>query len=111
MGAAARNRRSGFRRGDSVLFSRHTVGPRSGISLVLVARSSWPMEAGDILSTVGRDGTLRLRRAAICVLSAGFVDTGRGTECDFSVDRCVRNLHMDCAGGGRGVDVRAGAAM
>ena len=69
------------------------------------------MEARDSLSAMGFHGALRLWRAAIRILSACVVDTGRFAQCSLSLDRRGRRLHMDRAGSGRRVDVCARAAM
>src|SRR5579864_222621 len=69
------------------------------------------MEAWYFLSALGGAGALRLWRTEIRVLPACFVDAGRIAERDISVDTRLLHLHMDRAGGGGHVDVRAGAAV
>lgn len=60
---------------------------------------------------MGGVGALRLRRAALFVLSAGVVDAGSRAECDLSVDPRGEYLHLDRAGGGGCLDVCAGAPV
>src|ERR1700686_215342 len=69
------------------------------------------MEAGHSLSALGRAGALRIWRAEICFLSSCFVDSRYVVEPDLSLDCRAEYLHMDRAGSGWSVDVRAGAAM
>lgn len=69
------------------------------------------MEEGDNFSALGFAGTLRIWRAAVCVLSAGVVDAGSAAECGVSMDGGGERLHMGRAGAGGDVDVCAGAAM
>jgi len=111
MGATARHRGCGFRRGNSLLLFWYSVGTRCGIPSLLVARGSVAMEARHLLSALGRPGALRLRRAEIRVLPACLVDSWRRIERDFSLDRRLQHLRMDGAGGGGYVDVRASAAV
>ena len=97
--------------GDSLLLFGHPVRTRCGVSSVFVAGSSFAVEAWDFFSALGCAGALRLRRAPVSILSSGLVDAGRGPERDFSLDARVRHLYLDCAGGGRRVDVLTGPAM
>src|SRR5258708_35305255 len=76
-----------------------------------MARSPFAVEAGDSLSAMGSNGTLRLWRAPFPVLSACVVDFGRCSERDLSLDPRCQYLYLDRAGCRRPIDVHIGAPV
>ena len=69
------------------------------------------METWDRLPAMGCARALRLRRAAVLVLSTGFVDSGRHSQRDISLDHRGQRLHMGRAGGSGSFHVSAGAKV
>ena len=69
------------------------------------------MEARNHLSAMGRSGIFRIRRAAVHLLSAPFMDVGSGTHCDLSLDAGRQYFRLDRAGGRWRLNVFLGTAV